>query len=209
MAALAGCAAPPASKVDASAPTLEGQRQLALVGSFLTGAWRSIPPPNGVGDPTPTRLMHARVWPDIAGEYWIYAEYLPVDGDTPYRQRLYRLREDGGHIIARTYALPGNPADFRGEWRKERPFARVDPKSLRERENCRIQFDILFESSFMARPVGDKCASDRPGVATETTGFDVTSSELSAWTQGFDAAGKRVMGEAGPLELRKMSRSVR
>jgi hypothetical protein len=46
-------------------------------------------------------------------------------------------------------------------------------------------------------------------VATETTAFDLTSVELSLWTQGFDATGKRVMGAAGPLELRKMSRNVR
>lgn len=207
--ALAGCATAPVARNEMPVTTLEGQRQLELVGVFLTGSWRSIVPRAGEGDPTPTRLMLARIWPDIPGEYWLYAEYLPPEEARPSRQRLYRLREEGGRIVATTYALPGNAPDFAGEWSKENPFANVKPASLRERENCRILIEPVFETSFKGRPVGSGCAGDREGVVTETTAFDLTSVELSLWTQGFDASGKRVMGAAGPLELRKMSRNVR
>jgi CpeT/CpcT family (DUF1001) len=206
---LAACATAPVALPQAAVTTLEGQRQIELAGMFLTGSWRSIVPRPGEGDPTPTRLILARIWPDIPNEYWIYAEYLPPDDARPSRQRLYRLREEGGRVVALTYALPGKPGDFAGEWSKENPFAGVKPGSLRERANCRILIEPVFESTFKGRPVGSGCAGDREGVATETTAFDLTSVELSLWTQGFDASGKRVVGEAGPLELRKMSRNVR
>ena len=208
---LAACAAPPVVQkaatpaVDPLAATL-AQRDLELLMTYLEGTWETVPQSVGQGDSTPMRLRFAHLWPERAGEYWLYAEYVkPQDDRQAIRQRIFRLKREGARIFASLYRLPGDAVAYVGEWRKERPFAGVDPASLKEIEGCRSLWVKQMESLFAAGTDGSGCRGDRPEVIHEHSDFYLASSSMRSWIRGLDAAGKRVEGPSGPSEFRKVA----
>lgn len=208
---LASCATTAAEPVPDMPPTPTAARQLEMLVGFLTGTFASIPGQPGNADPTPAVVHQARLWPERPGEYWIYAEYArPGAESAPYRQRIYRFRASGDEIHAITYRLPGEPGRHALEWRKQAPFAGVDPATLAEREGCRLRFAARHLAIFGGMTVGRQCPGDAPEVAYEISDFQVSSSSIRTWDRGFDAAGRQVWGSTeGPLELRKISEQPR
>ena len=103
---LAACAAPPVTQqaaapaVDPLAATL-AQRDIELLMTYLEGTWETIPQPAGQGDSVPMRLRLTRLWPERAGEYWLYAEYVKPDDDRQaLRQRIFGFKRDGAGFCA-------------------------------------------------------------------------------------------------------------
>jgi hypothetical protein len=212
---LAACAAPPVTQksaapdVDPLAATL-AQRDIELLMVYLEGTWETIPQAEGQGDSTPMRLRFARLWPERATEYWVYAEYVKAEDDRqPIRQRIFRFQRDGARVSAGLYRLPGDPAAYVGEWRKERPFAEVNPATLKEIEGCRTAWVKQMESLFAAGTEGNRCPGDRPETVDEHSDFYLASSSIRTWIRGVDASGKRVEGPSGPSEFRKIDQKLR
>jgi hypothetical protein len=204
---LAGACAgdPPTQPRDVSAPTPAGQAYMSLLVRFLTGTFETVPQQAGAGDSTPVKLRQGRFWVERPGEYWMYAEYSRAgQDDRPFIQRIYRFTESGGVITAAIYRLPGDPASFAGEWRKEKPFASYSPRDLKEREGCRIEFVNQMEVIFNGGRMSRTCRSSQPGVDHEHAEFYVTSSSLRTWEPGRDQAGKQVGGLTGPSDFRKI-----
>lgn len=204
---LAGACAsePPVLPREISTPTAAGQAGLSLLVRFLTGTFETVPQKAGVGDSTPIKLRQARFWADRPGEYWMYAEYSrPGEVERPFLQRIYRFTESNGVISAAIYRLPGNPASFVGEWRKDKPFASYSPRELKEREGCRIDFVQQMDILFNGGRNGGTCRSDEPGVDHEHAEFYVSSSSLRTWEPGQDASGTQVSGLPGPSDFRKI-----
>ena len=163
---LAACATPPASS-PATSPqaaaaevtpldVFRGERSLEVVTILLVGTWDTIPQQAGYGDSTPIRMRVARLWPERTDRYWFYLEYVnPADERQVMRQRILQFVRDGSTIHALMYRLPGNAADYAGEWRKEHPFAAVRPESLREIEGCRSVWNRVMEVAFAGGTEGD------------------------------------------------------
>ena len=209
---LSACAAPPVVPKAAPAPAVDplaatlAQRDIELLMTYLEGTWETIPQPAGQGDSTPMRLRITRLWPERAGEYWLYAEYVkPEDDRQAIRQRILRFKREGARIMASLYRLPGDAAAYVGEWRKERSFAGVNPASLKEIEGCRSLWVKQMESLFAAGTEGSSCRGDRPEVIHEHSDFYLASSSLRSWIRGLDASGKRVEGPSGPSEFQKIA----
>jgi CpeT/CpcT family (DUF1001) len=207
---LAGCAAPPIA-TEAAAPAVDpltlvlAQRDLELLVTYLEGTWETIPQLPGYGDSTPIRLRFARLWPERTGEYWLYAEYVAAEDDRKVlRQRILGFTREGARIIGRFYHLPGDAPSFVGEWRKERPFAGVNPASLREFEGCRAVWVKQLESLFAGGTEGASCAGERPDVRNEHSDFYLASSSLRSWSAGMDASGRQIDGPSGAYEFRKI-----
>ena len=209
---LAACAAPSvapkavrAPDVDPLAATL-AQRDIELLVTHLEGTWETIAQPAGQGDSTPMRLRIARLWPERPGEFWMYAEYVKADHERQVlRQRIFNFRREDARIVGRLYRLPGNPAALAGEWRKEHPFAGVDPAGLREFEGCRTLWVKQMETLFAAGTEGSACRAERPEVVNEHSDFYLSSSTIRSWIQGLDASGRQVEGPSGPSEFRKVA----
>ncbi len=197
--------AAPGPAVDPLAATL-AQRDVELLTTYLEGTWETVPQPAEYGDSTPMRLRIARLWLERSGEYWLYAEYVAPDNEARVlRQRIFRFRREGARVEGMLYALPGDPAHYLGEWRKDRPFAGVNPASLKEIPGCRTLWVRQLESLFAAGGVGAACRGDRPEVVNEHSDFYLASSSTCTWIQGLDASGKRVEGPSGPSEFRKIA----
>src|SRR5258707_1115738 len=164
----------------------------------------------GQGDSTPIRLRFSRLWPERAGEYWMYAEYVkPEDDRQALRQRIFRFQREGARIFAGLYRVPGDPAASVGEWRKDRPFAGVNPPSLEEIAGCRTVWVKQMESLFAAGTEGKRCPGDRPQTIDEHSDFYLASSSIRSWVRGLDASGKQVEGPSGPSEFRKIAAKPR
>jgi hypothetical protein len=209
---LAACASAPApAPVPGPAATsvdtldvLNAQRGLELLTSYLVGTWNTIPQKEGYGDSAPARLRIARLWPERTDGYWLYWEYAnPADEGQVTRQRIFRFVREGSTIRALTYRLPGNPAGYAGEWRKERPFESLKPDSLRELPGCAAVWDRPFEIYFASGTPGKACPGDRAEIRNEHSEFFLGPSSLRAWITGLDASGKQVDGPSGPSEFRK------
>jgi hypothetical protein len=206
---LAACAAPPAEK-PARAPDVDplaahlAQRDLELLMTFLEGTWETIPQAAGQGDSTPMRLRIARLWPERAGEYWVYAEYVNAGDDRQaIRQRIFRFQREGTRIMGDLYRVPGDPAAALGEWRKEKAFAGVNPASLKPIPGCRTTWLKQMETLFAGGTEGKACPGSRPEAVDEHSDFYVASSSIRTWIRGMDASGKQVEGPTGPSEFRK------
>ena len=200
---LAACASAPPPEV--FNPTPHGQRELALIMSFMSGTYDSIAQDKGPGPGT--RMRIAPFWKEREkqGEYWLYVEHVKLESEgKPFRQRIYRFTESGGAFTGAVYALPGSPERFVGEWRKPAPFAEFQPSSLREYEGCRLKVGQMT-MIFWARTEGKSCRAEL-GAAQEYTEMLVASNGMKEGEQAYDASGKLVAGEAGVWDFRRTSR---
>ena len=215
----AACAAPPASTpgtaTRAAFPAVDpldavrAQRSLELLSYYLVGTWDTVVQPANQGDSTPMRLRIARLWPERSGEYWFYAEYVdPSDERRLLRQRIFRFVREESTLRALMYRLPGDPARYAGEWRKERPFASLDPASLTESQGCRSLWQPQLETYFAGGTEGTACHGDGPQAVNEHSEFYLGSTSMRSWIQGLDSAGKQVEGPTGPSEFRKTSQRL-
>jgi CpeT/CpcT family (DUF1001) len=185
---------------------VRAQRGLGLLAYYLVGTWDTIPQKEGYGDSIPMRMRIARLWPERADRYWFYVENVnPADERQVMRQRILQFVSDGTTIHALMYRLPGNAAEYAGEWRKEHPFAAVNPESLREIQGCRSGWFKVMDVSFAGGTEGDACPGDRPEVSNEHWDYTLSSSEWRTWIRGLDSAGNQVDGPTGPSEFRKVS----
>ena len=200
---LAACASAPPPEV--FKPTPHGQRELALIMSFMPGTFDSIAQDKGPG--AGTRMRIAPFWKEREkqGEYWFYVEHVKAGNEAkPFRQRIYRFTESEGAFTGAIYALPGSPERFVGEWRKPAPFAEFQPAQMREFEGCRLKVGQMT-MIFWARTEGKACHAEL-GAAQEFTEMLVSSNGMKNGEQAYDASGKLVAGEAGVWDFRRTSR---
>jgi hypothetical protein len=169
---LSACAAAPPPEV--FNPTPLGQRELALIMSFMSGTYDSIAQDKGPGPGT--RMRIAPFWKEREkqGEYWLYVEHTKVESDAkPFRQRIYRFTESSAAFTGAVYKLPGPPERFVGEWRKAAPFAEYRPAQLREYEGCRLkvgQMTMLFLGAHRGEKL-PRGAGLAPGVHRDARGL--------------------------------------
>lgn len=191
----------------APGPTKEGQDGMSLLVRYLTGTHETIRQEQRLGSYLPMKVRFARVWPDSAakGEYWLYEEVVETGPkEKVVLQRFLRFTEAGGVIHAVAHDLPGNSKRYAGEWRKEKPFTSLEPRQLKPRAGCDIEFiqqgDVLFNGGQRT----ETCPGQVKG-AHEHVEIYVTASSVRLWQVDRDASGKVVAGPPSPLELRRIS----
>ena len=213
---LAACAAPETQAPYSQPRTgdeLAAQRSIGIIAWMLEGTFETIVQTPGYaaggGDNTPVRLRVARLWPEREDQPWFYLEYSDPKDDRITRQRLTRFAREGEKIYATDYAFPGDPKSFVGEWRKPRPFASVDPRTLKAIPGCRTLWLIQHDAIVSAGTATDDCRGDGPPGTHEHVDWWLSSSFLRHWIQQLDSTGKQVGGLSGPSEFRRIAQKPR
>lgn len=199
-----GCASPPPPR-EALRPTPAGQRELGLTMGFMPGTYESINQERGPGAGTHMRV--AEFWKPLqkSGEFWMYMEQAKAgQEEQPFLQRIFRFVESDGKFWGEIYALPGNPKDFVGEWRKAQPFAAYKPEQLREYAGCRLMMGHMT-IMYWVRREAKTCRAENRAVAYEITEILGNSAGMKEGTMGFDASGKHIAGENGARDFRRIA----
>ncbi|MCC7171253.1 MAG: chromophore lyase CpcT/CpeT [Planctomycetes bacterium] len=152
-------------------------------------------------------LSMTRIFPERDDGPWLYVEQAVASAlDRPYRQRVYRLVAlEAGRVESQVYTLPGDPLAYAGGGRDPAKLATLDPESLVAREGCAIELERIDASTWRGSTRGRGCASNLSNASYATSEVVVTSTLLTSWDRGFDAAGKQVWGAVdGPYEFVKV-----
>jgi|694.fasta_scaffold00595_45 hypothetical protein len=152
-------------------------------------------------------VLHMQpIWTSRQDGPWLYVEQAAAaKAETPYRQRVYRLRQgEAGSVWSDVYTLPGDPLSFAGAWREPGRFDALDPAQLELRAGCSLllvkQPDGAWQGSTEAR----NCASELSGAAWATSEARIEPQLLTSWDRGYAAEGKQVWGsKAGPYRFVK------
>lgn len=188
--AFAACRTTPPPK-----PDIEVVRDW-LCGSFSSQAQAQVAP----ADYFDIRLHIVPIWTTRTDGTWLYVEQAAAQKlDKPYRQRVYRLKQDGDAVTSEVYAFAAEPLRWAGKWKDPWAFDAIAPADLAERSGCAVVLRRVDETAFLGSTVGTGCPSELGGAAYATSEVRLTSGELCSWDRGYDAAGKQAWGaKAGP-----------
>ncbi|MDC0429199.1 chromophore lyase CpcT/CpeT [Phycisphaerales bacterium] len=151
-------------------------------------------------------LNASSIWPDREDGRWLYVEQAASDSlDRPYRQRIYRVRNDAqGGLISEVFAFNDGETPPAGSWRNPEYFNSIDPALLIPREGCAVHLVATNrdEPAFTGGTIGDGCASTLSGADHATSEVRVEADAIQSWDRGFNASGTQVWGaESGPYEF--------
>ncbi len=138
------------------------------------------------------------------GERVLYIEQaMGTNLASPYRQRLYRVSDNGdGRIASEVFTL-SDQASYVGLCdRDER--VRFLPEQVTLRTGCTVFLTPVGEG-FEGGTEGTACSSNLNGAAYATSVVTLGNDRILSWDQGFDAMGNQVWGaEAGPYEFLRL-----
>jgi len=185
LAVLSGLAAPAGA---AEPPGLD------TVVAWMTGSFSSAA--QAAADPEflDIRLEMAPIWPGAGTVRWLYVEQAAGDRlETPYRQRVYRLREiEKGLVESEIYTIADSER-LVGAGHDVAVRGRLTPGDITLREGCTVYLKWTGDS-YAGGTLGTLCASDLRGAAYATTLVTLGDGRLESWDRGFDAGGHQVWG---------------
>ena len=150
-------------------------------------------------------LEMVRIWPERNDGIWLYVEQAASWAlDKPYRQRVYRLTEEGcGEKYKSEVYTFKDPLRFAGDYKKVNPLAGLTVDSLTEKTGCHI--NLVYSDCEFVGSTGEKsCESALRGARYATSEVEISKNVLKSWDRGFDADGKQVWGAVtGPYIFKK------
>lgn len=153
------------------------------------------------------RLGMRRIWPERAGEHWLYVEQAMASAlERPYRQRVYRIEAtaDGG-AISHVYTLPGDPLRFAGAHSDPARLAGLTPADLEERRGCAIHLRRREDGSYAGATRERDCPSELRGASYATSEVVLSAERLDSWDRGYDGDGQQVWGAVtGPYRFDRL-----
>ena len=180
--------------------TGSGQRLLGVLVGHMTGTWVSRP------ETPPITIRIVEFWKGQPNQHWMYVEWVkPGEGSRPIRQRIFRLFENKGRIVAQTFLPPGGGVAYAGEWKKAEPFQGLAPGDLRPLPGCDMEIEDKSQFVFGGGTLARACRADRSEGA-ERSEFQFTSSEAKNLEQPFAADGREI--ETPIYDLLRTSREA-
>lgn len=199
---LAGCASDEVAPTTSAASEID-RLQAAMIGHFTSAGQAAED--EAYFDVT---LHMVPIWPEHSTDAvrWLYVEQaITAAADRPYRQRVYRLSDEGLALVSAVYELPGDAQQYAGAWRDVGLLASVGPDDLIEREGCAITLIEGVDGSYVGSTNEDDCGSTLRGATYATSRVTIRDGVVESWDQGFDAAGEQVWGaEKGPYVFRRV-----
>lgn len=173
--------------------------------SWMTGSFSSAE--QAVADSAffDIRLKMARIWESRDDAIWLYVEQAAASAlDQPYRQRVYRVSEDGpGTYRSAVFELP-DPSAMVGAFRDPSRLDGLSPNDLIARSGCEIELRREGDAYAGSTP-GSQCLSTLRGASYATSEVVVTAEGIQSWDRGWDDAGDQVWGAVkGAYEFRKV-----
>jgi hypothetical protein len=150
----------------------------------------------------------AEIWAGRrADERWFYSESWMKGAPAPYMQRISRVTQDGGTIVARRYSIP-DAGRFVGAWHDSKLVDSLEAADLTEMVGCDAVITRAGAGRFEGGTVGDRCRNSYKGATYAISRVVLSPDGMLNWDRGFDAAGNLKWGPAsGGYELRRVTES--
>jgi hypothetical protein len=182
-----------------------GLKELA---SWMSGRYSSANQAKKDADFFAISLVMRRIW-RAAGDtgYWLYVEQA-MEGQTPYRQRVYRLeRVSATTLVSKVYELrPSDAQKAVGAWKEKDPLAWLKPTELAEKDGCGVYLTKHASGTAYTGETKEKtCLTSYQGASYTTSRVELTASQLASWDRGWDTSGVQVWGAVkGPYIFDKL-----
>ena len=140
---------------------------------------------------------------DDDGTYWMYTEQGEVKDYTPYRKRVYELKEVEGVIWQRIYYI-----------KDEKRFSYLNSTEITQedvipKEGCDIWIIVDDDGNYNGNTDGKNCVATFRGSSYVTTDFWVYKGKILSWERGWNENGEQVWGsERGYYIYKKISKKV-
>ena len=124
-----------------------------------------------------------------------------IAGDQPYRQRVYRVSEEGeNRFVSEIFELP-NPERFIGADGHDPVFDTFGPDQLIERAGCDVILMRDPDGHFRGSTEGSGCSSTYRGADYTVSVVDVGPEGLATLDQGYLQDGTKVWGANSPYRF--------
>jgi CpeT/CpcT family (DUF1001) len=195
---------PPPAKVDLPA-IAHAERDLGLLAYLLQGSWHTV----WERDEGENMVMHlVRLWPDRKDGVWFYWEIVSArDQGKVVRQRIVHYIREVDRLYAENYRVPGGPLAL-GEWRKEQPFAQLDPGTLVVFPGCREELMKQFDVAFAVGTAGKECRGDFAADLHQHFEYALSPAYMRLRYSLEDGSDHQVSGLEDPLQFRKHSEKL-
>lgn len=137
------------------------------------------------------RLHVVPIWQNRTDGYWLYVEQAAASAlDKPYRQRIYRLTQNGKQFISTIYTF-ANPLQKAGNLAA---VERLTPDSLTTRSGCEVILRQKAKSAFEGSTVAKRCPSELRGATYATSEALIRKDRMVTLDRGYNAADQQVWG---------------
>ncbi|MDP2360959.1 MAG: chromophore lyase CpcT/CpeT [bacterium] len=175
---------------------------------WLTGSFSSARQAAADSDYYDIRLRMVPIWKEREDGPWLYVEQAMAQAqDQPYRQRVYRLRQESPTtFVSEVWQLPAPERRFAGAWRNDSLLAGLDPSALEERAGCAVHLTWHpGQGVYAGGTQGEGCASTLRGAAYATSEVSITGEGLGTWDRGYDEEGRQAWGaHKGGYDFRRL-----
>jgi hypothetical protein len=135
------------------------------------------------------------VWIERTDGYWLYIEQAAAQSlESPYRQRVYHLTNEGSSAFASWVFEMNEPACFCGGWQNPDQLIPLTLDQLLPRQGCTIYLRQNPDGSFSSATRNHACFSNYRGAAYTTSEIIITATYLSSWDRGYDKEGNQMWG---------------
>jgi len=163
--------------------------------TFMVGDFSSQAQSERDSDYFDIRLHIRPIWTADKLNHWLYVEQATAAAESkPYRQRVYKVENDGaGGFKSLVYTLP-DPANWAGKFKTPEAFDALNPADISLRDGCTVFLKKLEDGSFAGSTQGLGCESSLRGAKYAASKATITKTELHSWDQGFNEKGEQVWG---------------
>ncbi len=139
-------------------------------------------------------VMHP-IWENDSETKWLYVEQAVTEYiDRPYRQRVYKLSDQGdGTFESKVYELPG-PERFVHAWDDPSLFEKITPDSLVVRDGCAVYLSKDENGCYTGSTRDKECLSSLRGATYATSIVTLCEGQITSWDQGWNAEDVQVWG---------------
>ena len=132
------------------------------------------------------------IWKDRSDAIWLYVEQaVATMREKPYRQRVYKLTENGAGVFESKIYLLEDPLRFVNHIEL---FEKLNPDSITEKPGCSVFLKKIDKKTFKGGTDGKNCSSDRKGASYASSEVLITETMLESWDRGFDEKDSQVWG---------------
>ncbi len=199
--------APVAADRGLSPDATASDAELRELASWMSGRYSSAKQAQKDADYFAISLVMKRVWHATGGSgYWLYVEQA-MEGQAPYRQRVYRLERSGARLVSKVYELrPSDAQKAVGAWKEKAPLAWLGPQELAAKEGCSVFLAKHPSGAVFSGETEEKtCLTSYQGASYTTSRVELSATQLASWDRGWDANGVQVWGAVkGPYLFDKV-----
>lgn len=176
----------------------EGRPTLSMLRfeQYLTGSFSSYNQSQDDPEYYEIELNMVPIWEDRNDGPWLYVEQaVATSADSPYRQRVYHLKQFGENEFVSTVYSFENPESYALAYLSDEPLADLSPEDLSVRIGCAISVSWdASQRAFVGSTNGRDCQSSLRGSTYATSEVFLHADRLVTWDRGYNDDGEQVWG---------------